>query len=202
MRRAFLELPEGYRLYRTIDLAKDRRLARKVALLSLGIAGVMLVLALPLVPFSTFFDFRHPSTADGVRLLLLLPAMFLYVLTHEWIHGIYMKKYSGVRPKYGFSGMYAYAGSPAFFPRRIYLLIALAPVILWGGILLILNLALPTSCFWFVYLLQILNLSGAAGDFYVSTVFSRLPPGLLVRDDGVRMELYLRMQKAKTPQSE
>lgn len=201
MRSAYLELPEGYQLYRTVDLAKDRKLARKVALLSLGITVVMLALALPLVPFSTFFDFRMPSVSDGVRLLLFLPAMLVYVLSHEWIHGIYMKKYSGIRPKYGFSGMYAYTGSRAFFPRRIYLIIALAPVILWGGILLILNLTLPTSCFWFVYLLQILNFSGAAGDFLVSTIFSHLPPSLLVRDDGVRMELYLRMQKEKSPQS-
>ena len=190
-------LPEGYELLRSIDLQKDRRLALLVNGLSLGIAIVMVICALPFVPFSTFISIWSPSLLDVLRPLLLLPALLVYVVTHELIHGFYMKRYSGVKPKYGFSGLYAYAGSEAFFDRRSYLIISLAPVILWGVLLMILNFALPVSCFWFIYIIQIMNISGAAGDFYVSLYMSRLPHTILIQDSGVKMDVYILVEKTK-----
>ena len=190
-------LPEGYELFRSINLQKDKRLAFLVNGLAVVIAVVMVLTAVPFVPFSTFISIHNPTLFDALRPLLLLPALLLYVVTHEWIHGFYMKRYSGVKPKYGFTGLYAYAGSSAFFDRRSYLIIALAPVIWWGALLMILNFALPISWFWFFYIMQIMNLSGAAGDFYVSVYMSRLPRTLLVQDSGVSMDVYLLVQKTE-----
>ncbi len=190
-------LPEGYELLRSINLQKDRRLALAVNGLSLAIAVVMVVSALPFVPFSTFLSIRSPSLFDVLRPLLLLPALLLYVVTHELIHGFYMKRYSGMKPKYGFTGLYAFAGSEAYFDRRSYLIISLAPVVLWGALLMILNFALPVQFFWFVYIIQIMNISGAAGDFYVSVYMSRLPRTILVQDSGVSMDVYVLTEKTK-----
>ena len=190
-------LPEGYELFRSINLQKDKRLAFLVNGLAVVIAVVMVLTAVPFVPFSTFISIHNPTLFNALRTLLLLPALLLYVVTHEWIHGFYMKRYSGVKPKYGFTGLYAYAGSTAFFDRRSYLIIALAPVIWWGALLMILNFALPISWFWFFYIMQIMNLSGAAGDFYVSVYMSRLPRTLLVQDSGVSMDVYLLVQKTE-----
>ena len=95
----------------------------------------------------------------------------------------------------GFTGLYAYAGSEAYFNKRSYLVIALAPIVVWGVVLLILNFLVPTSWFWCVYFIQVCNVSGAAGDLYVSCKFSRLPADILIRDTGVSMTVYSRAER-------
>jgi hypothetical protein len=62
--------------------------------------------------------------------------------------------------------------------------------VLWGIVLAIVNPFVPTEWFWVVYLIQIANISGAAGDLYVTLKFSRLPGDILVRDYGVGMTVY------------
>jgi hypothetical protein len=41
-----------------------------------------------------------------------------------------------------------------------------------------------------VYLIQMVNLSGAGGDIYVTFKFARLPRDILVRDTGVAMTVF------------
>lgn len=41
-----------------------------------------------------------------------------------------------------------------------------------------------------VYMLQVINLSGAAGDLFVTVKFSRFPKDILVKDHGVGMCVY------------
>ncbi len=48
----------------------------------------------------------------------------------------------------------------------------------------------PDEWFWIAYIIQIANISGAAGDLYVTARFTRLPKDILVRDSGVAMEVY------------
>lgn len=55
---------------------------------------------------------------------------------------------------------------------------------------MILNLLVPTGWFWVVYLIQMMNISGAAGDLYVSASFSKLPKDILINDTGVSMTIY------------
>jgi hypothetical protein len=86
--------------------------------------------------------------------------------------------------------MYAYAGSEAYFNKKSYIIIALAPVVIWGAVLGVLCAVLPQSWFWVVYLIQIGNISGAAGDFYVTFKFLKLPKDILVNDTGVAMTVY------------
>ena len=86
--------------------------------------------------------------------------------------------------------MYAYAGSTAFFDKRSYMLIAMAPVVLLGLVLLLANLLLSVEWFWFVYIIQIVNISGAAGDIYVMNIIRKAPADTLVCDAGVSMKLY------------
>ena len=69
--------------------------------------------------------------------------MVLYIFLHEFVHGIFIKRYSGKKADYGFTGMYAYAGSKPYFNKKSYLVIALAPVVLWGIVLTALLLIVP-----------------------------------------------------------
>jgi hypothetical protein len=102
-----------------------------------------------------------------------------------------MRAFSGVRPHYGFTGLYAYAGSDVYFSKRHYLRIALAPLVIWGILLAVLNALVPAGWFWVVYLIQIINISGAAGDLYVCVRFSKLPADILIQDTGVEMRVFL-----------
>ena len=51
---------------------------------------------------------------------------------------------------------------------------------------------LQGSWFWIVYLIEVLNLSGSAGDLYVFYWMIRLPNDLLINDDGMSMRFYTR----------
>ncbi len=183
-------LPEGYRPILSLDLQKNKRQMIIVNIIGAVIAIVMLAVALPLVPISALFDMSSGLGAYALRFGILLVGMVLYIILHELVHGIFMKALSGVKPRYGFTVIYAYAGSDAYFNKKSYILIALAPVVIWGAVLGVLNALVPTSWFWVVYLIQMVNLSGAGGDIYVTFKFSRLPRDILVRDTGVAMTVF------------
>ena len=68
--------------------------------------------------------------------------------------------------------------------------IALAPLILWGAVLAVLERTLPDAWFWLIYLVQIANVSGSAGDVYCVVHLRRLPRDILIQDTGTRMRVY------------
>ena len=86
--------------------------------------------------------------------------------------------------------MYAFVGSSDYYDKTAYIFIALAPVVIWGIVLAIVNLLVSVEWFWVVYFIQIMNLSGAAGDLYVTVKFSRLPKDVLIQDYGVGMKVF------------
>ena len=185
------ELPEGYREILQIDLQKDKKLAVLVNGIAGAIAAVMLLLGVKFgVSISSAFDMSQGLGMYFVRWIAMLAGMVLYLVLHELVHGICMKYFSGIKPHYGFTGMYAYAGSEAYFNKRSYIIIALAPIVVWGIVLLILNLLVPAEWFWIVYFIQVINISGAGGDLYVSARFAKLPKDILVNDTGVSMTVY------------
>lgn len=185
-------LPKDYRELLTIDLQHDRRLALIVNGISAGLMIVFIVLGCLVQPIGVMFDMSSGFGPYLARFGVLLGGIVVYMVLHELVHGIFMRAFSGVRPHYGFTGMYAFAGSRAFFAKVPYVIIALAPIVVWGVVLQILCAVLPAAWFWPVYFIQVTNLSGAAGDLYVTWRFSQLPADILVNDTGVAMTVYSR----------
>lgn len=188
--RAYHALPEGYRESLSIDLQKNKKLSLLVNGISVLIAIALVVPMLFLVPISALFSMKEGLGMYILRFGAMAVLSMVYILLHEWIHGIAMRLCGTAKVKYGFTGLYAFAGSDDYYDKRGYLFIALAPVVLWGVVLAVLTPLVPVSWFWVVYYIQILNLSGAAGDFYVTAKFSRLPKKILVKDCGVSMTVY------------
>ena len=184
-------LPENYRELLSIDLQKDKKTALLVNMAAAGAMVVLALIGLLLVPFRTLLDFSQGFGPYFLRLGALLAGMFAYIVLHELTHAAVMKAYGAKKLRFGFTGMYAYAGSEAdYFAKRPYRHIALAPLVLWALIFGLLSALVPQEWFWVVWILQIANVSGAAGDVYVTLRLLRLPRDLLVRDTGVAMTVY------------
>ena len=82
-----------------------------------------------------------------------------------------------------------WAGSTVWFDRRSHIITALAPVVVWGAILQIAIAKLPGEWFWPLWIVQISNLSGSAGDLYTAWALMRMEGDLLIQDTGVRMRV-------------
>ena len=188
--KALQTLPNGYREIFSVDLAKDKKMMLVLNLLALIVAILMAVVGAFFVPISTLFDFSNGFLIYWLRILLLAVGTFGYIVLHELVHGITMKYFGCRKVNYGLSWTYAYAGCTDYFPKKPYLVIALAPVVFWGIVLAVLCLLVPESWFWVVYIIQVCNISGAAGDAYVTWKFSRMPRDILVQDTGVSMTVY------------
>ena len=113
-------------------------------------------------------------------------AFFCFILRH----GRQTETAIGAQSVLNFSDRFAFAGSEDFYDKQAYIFIALAPIVIWGIVLGLVNVLVPLEWFWVIYLIQVSNLSGAAGDLFVTVKFSRLPKDILVRDYGVGMKVY------------
>ncbi|MBO5211005.1 MAG: DUF3267 domain-containing protein [Clostridia bacterium] len=188
--KALNTLPDGYSQIYEIDLQKNK----KKSLLVNGIAFIISVLMIaPMcfyIPITELFSFREGMAQYLIRFGVLLGLLIIYMVLHELVHGITMKLCGTKKVRYGFTGMYAFAGSDDYYDKKSYITIALAPVVLWGVVIAIVNFFVPREWFWVVYFLQIMNISGAAGDMYVTFKFAKMPKDILVRDHGVGMKVY------------
>ena len=187
--KSYRELPQGHRQILTIDLQKNKKLALMVNGLALLIAAAMIAVALPLVPIGSIFV-NDDLRGILIKLAVMYGGMFVYIILHEAVHGIVMRRFSDAKVRFGFTGLYAYAGSDAYYCRKHYIIIALAPIVVWGVVLGIVNVLVPEDWFYVVYMIQMTNVSGAAGDLYVSWKMSRLPADILVQDVGIAMTVY------------
>lgn len=183
-------LPEGYGELFHIDLQKDKRLALIVNGIALVILAVLAVAGHLIVPISALFDMDGGLGPYVLRFAVLVLGTVVYILLHEAVHGVVMYHCSHVKPRFGFTGLYAFAGSDVYFNKRDYIVIALAPVVVWGVVLAILTPLVPRTWFWVVWFIQIANLSGGGGDLYVTWRFAKLPGDILVQDTGVAMTVF------------
>ena len=188
--KAVHDLPVGYLPLFSIDLQKDTKLSLFVNTLAVVIAALLAIPMHYVVPISALFDMSKGLGPYALRFAVLIILMIVYMVLHELVHGVAMKICGTGKVKYGFTGLYAFACSDDYYDKRSYFFIALAPVVFWGIVLAILTPIVSTQWFWVVYFIQISNLSGAAGDLYVTVRFSRLPKDILIKDCGVGMTVY------------
>ena len=188
--KALDTLPTDYKQIFKVNLQKDKKIAM---LLSIGAAIIFVAMAVIMnmyIPISTMFSNPEKLVPYIARFLTLAVGMYAYIILHELTHGIVIKMVGSSSVHYGFTGLYAYAGSDSYFNKKAYLTIALAPIVLWGIVLAALNMLVPVEWFWVVYIIQIGNISGGTGDLYVTWKFSKMPDDILVHDSGIEMEVY------------
>lgn len=188
--KSYRTLLPDYIEYYSVDLQKNKKIALLVNVMAILIGVIMAVPMHFVVPISTLYSMDQGFFNYILRFVVLLVSMVGYMILHELIHGVAMKICGTKKVKYGFTGLYAFAGSDDYYNKKAYIFIALAPVVLWGLIIAIINCFIPVEWFWVVYIVQIINISGAAGDLFVTFKFSRFPKDIIVKDYGVGMTVY------------
>ncbi len=188
--KAVKALPGGFREILRIDLQNDRKTALFVNLLGAAVMIAVLALGHLIVPVTAVLK-DLDTGAYGIRVLVMLAAYAGYLVLHELTHAAVMRAVGGGKVRFGFTGMYAYAGSTEdYFDKTAYRCIALAPLLVWGVVLGILAAKVPADWFWVVWFLQAGNVGGAAGDVYVTVKLLKYPRTLLVRDTGLEMTVF------------
>lgn len=188
--KAVSSLPDGYKEIFKVNLQKDKKIAMAINIWAIAVAVLLAVPGHLYVPVTTLFNMDDGLGAYTLRFVCMLVSIIAYLILHELIHGITMKFFGTQKVNYGFTGLYAFAGSDDYYCKKSYIIIALAPIVVLGIVIAIINALVPKEWFWVVYFVQLSNISGAAGDIYVTAKFSKMPNDILVQDSGVGMTVY------------
>lgn len=180
-------LPEGYAQKYLIDLKDNKKQFWIVNGLSILIMLLLLGLFFQLM-WHGFLELHFEGLM--AQALVMILGTIAYIPLHELVHGVFMRRYSGKKANYGFTLVYAYAGSECYFTKHDHRIIALAPVMFWGLVFLILLFLVPVNWRWVPFVWQLFNLSGAAGDLYVFWRLGREPDTILCQDTGVKMTVF------------
>ncbi len=183
------ELPSDYILFGKIDLQKNKTQFWAIQSMALFISAVMIVAGWFIEKLNI-----NGNAEDFIALGVLVISYIAYIILHEATHGLVM--YLSVRAKlnFGFKGWAAYAGSTAYFDKKHYILISLAPLVLWGIIFAVLTVFFHSGVwFWVIWLLQTGNIAGAAGDLFCTYKMFKCPKDILVNDTGLSMTVYRKM---------
>ena len=173
------KLPQGYRPIYFFDLMNNK----KDMLVVNGVAIVLIILMF-------FYGISQSPICFDWKIFFAFAGVIVYLFIHEAIHGAFMKFFGSAKVQYGFNGLYAFAGSSSYFYKIPYLVIVLAPVVLLGLLLCACTHLFVESWFWVFYFIQIVNISGSAGDLYVFFKIAGLSKDILVKDTGVTMTVY------------
>ncbi len=185
-----MKLPQNYDLLETIDLKSDKKSNALIQAISI-VLYVLLFIGGYFTKDLTFFAYLHFKYIIFNVLIAVLGSI-VYIVLHELTHAVFIKIFEPKsKVKFGFTAGMAYAGSDECFKKLPYLVIALAPLVIWTLLLLIPCLLVPTVYFWGIYFVQMLNVSGAAGDIYVTIKVLKAPKDCLILDNGVSMEVYV-----------
>lgn len=180
------ELPDNYEVIKKIDFDDDKKTLILINVFSV-ILG-LLVLAIPLAGGITRFCVSPKIFIFAAIWTLALGA--IYIVLHELVHGIFIYYFTKEKPYFGFTKGLFYTGTDYFIPKLQYIIVALSPVVILGGILHLIYMNLDGYMFWIFYLIQMLNISGAIGDYYVTIVSLKLPKDIYSRDYGAKMDFY------------
>lgn len=188
----FIELPENYEVFKTIDAKKPS----VGIILNLLAFFITVVLAWTLTQEELRLFLSNMGSLDAlVKLWIFLAIMIVYMILHELVHGIAYKVLTKEKLTFGLTLSVAYCGVPHIYVKRIASLIAtLAPFVLFSfffGIIGLLNLSSTIS--FFSYLMLSVHVGGCAGDLWVAfiLIFSHRKRNILVNDSGPKQTFYV-----------
>jgi hypothetical protein len=184
-------LPEGYIQVGEINFKKNKRLAIVINIVSLFLSLFSyLLLSGYAVLVSPNFTNSSGTFTIGFVFALLGAVIFLMTI-HELIHGVFFWVFTRSKPVFAFRFFYACAGEPDWFiPMRQYMIIALGPLVIIGGLGMILMLVVPENWLLLIIVIVALNSGGSAGDLLAFSRLLKLSPTSLANDIGDGITFY------------
>lgn len=180
------KLPDRFKEIRHLNLQEDKKALLLVNGLAILLYIILFAIAYIIRPFGLDL-----ITIDIAVSLWTCVALIVYLVLHELTHGAAMRYCGGQKVKYGFTGLYAYAGSSDdYFNAGAYKLIAMAPLVLWTVIFTILLLLFHETLYWPLIFLQVNHIAGCAGDIYVTYLVSKYQEAIYIRDTGIDVTIY------------
>ena len=200
------QLPPDYREVYYFNVL-DPQMVMKLNLWGLLLSVVALVvMALwvarvpPLVQASTM-----PDWPGWLGWTLIIGVLVL----HEWVHGLTIQ-FTGHKPRHGVItasltrfirlpvALYATADG-IYFPRRTFIIIALAPLVVISLLGMAAVLVVPASFVNYIAFATAVNAGGAIGDVWMTGVALRYPPSALVLDEADSIRIYVNNEKEWFP---
>ena len=185
--------PEGFNDKETLDLRADKKLRLSINGAALAAAAVLTLLGCLYEPVTRFYD------AAGVwrlllRFVLLLAGMGVYFFLNEYIRRLMIEKVTGKKAQAVREKPCVFTAPARCLSVKEYLKISFAPVLALGVLLLLLTLILPAKLFWQVYIIQIINLAGAAGEVYIAYKLLKVKKDARVQDDVTSITIWSKNQ--------
>ena len=184
-------LPEGYDQSGEINLKKNRRLAIILNIVAIFVAvpSFFLLLSFAALVRPGMMNTSGTITA-GVAAVVVGLVVMLFTI-HELIHGFFFWVFTRSRPVFALRLFYAYAGAPDWhIPTRQYAFVTVGPLVIIGGVGLLLMLLVPESWVLFIAFAVAMNTGGSMGDLLVFTRLFKVPSTSLVRDSGDVVSFY------------
>ncbi len=188
-------LPENYGLAWSMDLKQNMRLNIILQVIGLGwmvLSGGLLMLGvLWLRP--DYLKVLQAGISGNLLtgLLLVVVTMTVAVILHEMVHGLFFWLFARHRPEFGIGPGYAYAAMPDwYYPRGLYLVVGLAPLVLLTLLGLLVSAFAPIYMLGWLLVGMVTNSGGAIGDMYICWRIASEKPAALIKDTGDGFQLY------------
>ncbi|UCG24245.1 MAG: DUF3267 domain-containing protein [Chloroflexota bacterium] len=140
----------------------------------------------PEISAAGFFD-----VIQGLELLYLVVGLFVVLILHELLHGLFFWIYTRERPEFGFRVVYAYASAPGWYlPRNQFIVAGLAPIVGITLLGLFLLLLVPESLVAELLALMAFNAAASIGDLVVAGWLLRKPKTTMACDSGPEITVY------------
>lgn len=195
MKNYELELPDNYKLIKTID-GKNPKTALIMNILSLVIAIIIFIIGL-----LVYYCFNKELTSEFdekalIVFLLYFVAYVIIIVAHELIHGLFYKMFTKQKLTFGITFSAAFCGIPNIYvKKKAAIITCIAPAVLISLILLI-SLLFVNNLLYFIFILLLfaLHFGGCVGDFYIVIllIFKYSHKEILINDTGIKQTLYIK----------
>lgn len=177
------QLPINYELKDSYDLKQTK--------LNLIIQTIFIIIAAIFMSSVFIFNIEFNSEYHGLLIAgFTMTLVLIYMTLHELTHGIFISLLSKTKSTYKFRFPFLTTGTHAYFNKKSFIIICLAPSILWGIVIGVSIKFTPNNLLLSLYILLGLNFAGSAGDYLQVFLISRTSIDSLIQDDGKVTSIY------------
>lgn len=132
---------------------------KKNSIIMIAIFAVIAIVGAGVLLYSNLISINR------INIFVIICMCFAYVALHELIHIVVMKIFARERVQFSIQFPTISIGSDYLFSRFQYIVIAIAPCILFGVIITASLIAVPYDAKFLVSILLILNFAASSGDY-------------------------------------